>query len=379
MKSLNPEILREKIENTINDDIANGRVGAAAVCVCQDGKELYRGFFADSSAGFEVKENTVFRLASMTKPITAVAVLILVDRGLIALDDRVSKYIKGFQEIYIGKLENDHAVADKRSETPITVRHLLTHTSGLGSGPIGDKMSAKFPVTERKTLSQVVDYYTECLLDFEPSSKQCYSGVFAFDVLARIVEIASGKAFSDFLAEELFEPLGMKNTTFSPTEEQWSRMIPMHNRADGKNIIADFPENSIFEGFSTTYTCGGAGLVSTLDDYLKFATMLLQHGYAGNRRIISEKAFQEMTRPQVSEAIMPGAERWGLSVRVITSESYGALPVGAFGWSGAYGTHFWVDPKNRITAVYLKNSRYDGGSGALTARILEENVSSALN
>ena len=378
MKIIDEKILGHEIEKSIKEDIENGRVGGAAVCVWQSGKELYRNYFSNIAGGFDVKEDTIFRMASMTKPITAVAVLILVDRGLISLDDKVSDYIKGFEEMPLGRVENAEVISVGKAQNPITVRHLLSHTSGLISGPVGEKMLAKFPVAERVSLEKVVDYYTNCPLDFDPFTQQAYSGVAAFDVLARVVEIVSGKSYSVFLAEEIFEPLGMKDTTFAPDDEQWSRMIPMHDRADEKSVIADFPKGSIFGGFPTSYTCGGAGLASTLGDYLKFAKMLYNRGEANGKRIISEQAFDEMIKPQVSQEIMPGSEQWGLSVRVITSEN-NLLPVGAFGWSGAYGTHFWIDPETHVIAVYMKNSLYDGGSGAVTARDLEKNVKTAMN
>lgn len=378
MKKIDTEILREKIEKSINDDISNGLVGGAAVCVTQNGEELYRGYFADSPAGFSVDSNTVFRLASMTKPITAVATLILVDRNMISLDDDASSYINGLKNMSVGKLTDGRPTAEKTSVNPITIRSLLNHTSGLISGPVGDAFLKTFPAETRKSLEQVIKFYTGCMLDFETATKQAYSSVAAFDVLARIVEMVSQKSFSDFLADEIFKPLGMADTTFAPTDEQWARMIPMHNTQNGKNVIAPFPANSVFAGFPTTYTCGGAGLASTLDDYLKFARMLLNRGVAPSGRIISESVFEEMTKPQVSESIMPGFERWGLSVRVITDPKHPALPVGSFGWSGAYGTHFWIDPENQIMAVYMKNSLYDGGSGALTAATLEKNVAASL-
>ena len=118
-------------------------------------------------------------------------------------------------------------------------------------------------------------------------------------------------------------------------------------------------------------------MASTLDDYSAFAEMLLNKGNAGEKQIISPELIEMMATPQLPKSIMPDPQVWGLGVRVITHESYKILPVGAFGWSGAYGTHFWVDPVNKITAVYLKNSAYDGGSGALTAAHFEEDVTNS--
>jgi CubicO group peptidase (beta-lactamase class C family) len=170
----------------------------------------------------------------------------------------------------------------------------------------------------------------------------------------------------------------MTNTTFVPSEEQWKNLIQMHDRVDGKSVVAPWKENCIFEDFPCTHFLGGAGLVSTLEDYLKFATMLLNRGMTSEKRLISEKTFSLMEIPHVSEKIMPGNERWGLGVRVIVSEEYHDLPVGAFGWSGAYGTHFWIDPENRIAAVYMKNSEIDSGAANESARKFEAALKDAL-
>ena len=132
------------------------------------------------------------------------------------------------------------------------------------------------------------------------------------------------------------------------------------------------PKNCVFENVPTTHSLGGAGFVSSLKDYAAFAGMLLNKGKINENRVITEKAVALLSSPQVPESIMPGNWRWGLGMRVITGENYKYLPVGAFGWSGAYGTHFWVDPVNNIAAVYMKNSKYDGGSGAVTAYNFEK-------
>jgi len=325
-----------------------------------------------------VSENTLFRMASMTKPITAAAILILADRGALDLNDPIADFLPEFRKMYIGRMGQEAPECIVPAQTLITLRHLLTHSSGLGSGPVGDYLYAKLPARKRTDLERVVKYYAENLLDFEPYTSQCYSGIHGFDVLARIVEVVSGMAYDKFLEKELFLPLGMTDTTFDPTPQQWSRMVPMHSYENGFGKVVDFHKNSIFEGFPTTCFAGGAGLASTLQDYKKFAAMLLNYGKFGDKQLIGKKWIREMAIPQLPLSLMKGPEVWGLGVRVITEESYADLPCGTFGWSGAYGTHFWVDPVNRITAVYLKNSLYDGGSGALTARRFEQDVNGAL-
>lgn len=378
MKIINADLLKDKIDNTVKADIKAEKVGAVSICVFQNGKEVYRGHFANKKAGFTANDKTIYRLASMTKPVTAVAVLILVDRGLINLDDKISKYIPGFESMKLGSIDNGKIEFTGAAHTPITIRHLLSHTSGLGGWEASWVYLSQLPVEERTSLAKVVDYYTNCPLDFEPFSREAYSAIHAFDVLARIVEIVSDKAYDKFLQEEILEPLGMEDTTFAPDKEQLSRMTPVHGYSDGKAYIHSYPDGTVFEGFPVTYFCGGAGLASTISDYEKFVLFLLNKGSVNNRQLVSENLIEEMAKAQIPASIMPGNNNWGLGVRVISDKSYKYLPVGTFGWSGAYGTHFWVDPENKITAIYMKNSCYDGGAGASTAAAFEKDVNSAL-
>lgn len=378
MCRLNEKRLRERVRTTVLADIESGRVGGVAVAVTQDGKTVYQECFGDERIGIHVSENTLFRMASMTKPITAAAILILADRGELELDAPIADFLPEFRKMYIGRMGQEVPECIAPAQTLITIRHLLTHSGGLGSGPVGDYIYAKMPAKERTSLTRVVKCYAENPLDFEPYTSQCYSGIHGFDVLARVVEVVSGMDYDKFLEKELFSPLGMVDTTFAPTAQQWSRMVPMHSYENGLGKVVDFYKNSVFEGFPTTCFAGGAGLASTLQDYKKFAAMLLDDGKFEGRQLISEKRIREMATPQLPLSLMNGPEIWGLGVRVITEESYADLPCGTFGWSGAYGTHFWVDPVNRITAVYLKNSLYDGGSGASTARRFEQDVNGAL-
>ena len=152
--------------------------------------------------------------------------------------------------------------------------------------------------------------------------------------------------------------------------------MAMHNRVDGENTVAFMPNGCVYADFPATHYMGGAGLVSTLSDYSKFAEMLLNKGKVGKSKIVKESTFNSLCTPQVSTDIMPGHTQWGLGVRVI-SEGHPYMPEGTFGWSGAYGSHFWVDPANKIFAVYMKNSLTDGGSGNESATKFEQAVYSS--
>ena len=198
-------------------------------------------------------------------------------------------------------------------------------------------------------------------------------------MLVKIIEKITKTDYLHFLQQEIFEPCEMVNTTFIPSHEQWKQIIAMHNKIDGNNSVAKMKENCVFVEYPCTHYLGGAGLVSTLDDYSKFAKMLLNKGKTPKKQILSEETFRLLHTPFVSEEIMPSNERWGLGVRVIVKESYKTLPVGTFGWSGAYGSHFWVDPTNKVAAVFMKNSLFDGGAGNESARNFEKAVNDSFH
>ena len=376
MIKLDKSIVREKIEKRINDDIASGRVGGAQVIVKQDGEVIYENCFGMSDEGRALAPDSMFRLASMTKPITGVAIMKQVSKGLVSLDDPLDKFIPAYGEMEIGGVDADGNITIKgKAEGKIKILHLMTHTSGVACGELGGKLGSKLKKEDFTDLKSITDAYANLPISFEPYTAQAYSGTIGFDLLARVVELTSGMAYNEFVKKEIFEPLEMVDTTFTPSPEQWDRMVRMHNFVDGKAIFAPLNRNSIFGDYPLTYFCGGAGLTSTVADYIKFADMLLANGKGTNgAEILDEDLVKQMRTVAVPDHVMPGNQKWGLTMRVITDDSYKRLPKNTYGWSGAYGTHFWVDPDNKITAVYMKNSSYDGGSGALTAARFEEDV-----
>ena len=383
MHTIDTDSLKIRIETAAHSDIESGRVGGIATAVMQNGKLCYQGCFGDERLGIQVSEHTLFRMASMTKPITAIAVLMLIDQGKFALDTPVSDILPEFGQMYVGEIQDGKVKRLKLADSPLTVRNLLTHSSGLGGGEIDHYLNHTFPHAKRISIECVVQRLAQMPLDYEPNTAWAYSALHAFDVLARIVEITSEIPYGSFLKQNIFDPLEMHDTTFSPTEKQWAKMIPMHTYEDGIGKIINMPPNNVYEEIPTTCCCAGAGLASTLHDYKKFANMLLNGGMANGTRFISPRQFAEFAAPQLSLSIMDNHIRgekmpyqsWGLSVRVVTDAAYGTLPCGSFGWSGAYGTHFWVDPQNQIVAIYLKNSCYPGE----TASRFEQAVYSSLN
>ena len=370
---LDKDRVKENIEKRINDDLASGRIGGAICLVKQNCETVYRNCFGCSADGKQLADDAIFRLASMTKPITGVAIMRQIEKGLASLDDTIDRFIPEYSEMELGRVSDGRVEIVGRAQSQIKILHLLTHTSGVACGALGKALSRAYqPGT---TVEDVAMEYASMPLSFEPYSAQAYSGRVGFDLLARVVELTSDMPYDEYLKKEIFEPLGMKDTTFTPTSEQWDRAVCMHNLKDGESVFLPLDRDHIFGGLPMTYFCGGAGLVSTLSDYERFADMLLCGGMAkGGERILSENSVRLMRTAAVPESVMPGMQKWGLSMRVITSPSYARLPVGSFGWSGAYGTHFWVDPENEIVGIYMKNSFYDGGSGAVTAANFEKDV-----
>lgn len=372
MKTLNTQRLLENVRRAAEYDLSENNVTGSAYKVMQNGEALLEEYFGytDISESNRVSADTVYRLASMTKPVTAAAVLILVDRGLLSLDAKAKDFYPRLEDIHIITGDGEDLGISK---TDITVMHLLTHTSGFGS-----IKSPRIKEADKATIDGTVNYYISEGLDFEPFTRQAYSAYAAFDVVAGIIEKITDRDYGEFLQTEIFSPCGMTDTTFSPSYEQESRIITMHNKRDGKSCVGKTHPGCIFESFPYSHKLAGAGLASTLTDYSKFAEMLLRNGKTENRRVLSEGTARLMGVPFVPKEIMPGRERWGLGVRVVTEEYETGIQVGSFGWSGAYGSHFWVDPVNGITAVFMKNSRFDGGASNRSACRFEEAVYSAL-
>lgn len=376
MRVLDKDRLIENITKRAYEDIRQHNVGGISVAVSQNDRLIFKGHFG--AEPFSVSDDTLFRLASMTKPITAVAIMILCEHGCINLDDPIEKYLPIFKDIPVAIFQNGEQKAAHVPETKPTIRHLLTHSSGLLGGEVGLYYADKMTDADKATLDASIAFYAKTALSFEPGTKQEYSGVPAFDILGKIIEVVTGKRLDEYLKETVFDPLDMGDTTFIPSAKQWERMIGMHGKKNGKSVQVEMPDGCVFADYPVSHLAGGAGLVSSLRDYMNFAQMLLNNGEFHGKRVLQESSVKQMSTPQLSKAVQPGNERWGLGVRVITGSAYNRLPVGAFGWSGAYGTHFWVDPVNRITAIYMRNSIDAGGSGAVTASNFEQDVYDAL-
>jgi CubicO group peptidase (beta-lactamase class C family) len=298
-------------------------------------------------------KDTLFKIASMTKPITAIAVMMLADEGKLSPADFVEKHLPEFSgQLLVADRSNDQLILKKPSR-PITIHDLLTHTSGLpGSYPpgLGDLYRSR-----NRTLAEATLVISQQPLQFEPGTKWAYCNP-GIDTLGRIVEVVSGQRFEDFLQKRLFEPLGMTDTTFYPSKDQLARLAVVYGPENGKlvpsrNLILECPETG------AKHPVPAGGLYSTAADLAKLYQMMLRQGQWHGQQLLSKKAVETMTRLQTG-GITTGFTNgmgWGYGFAVVR-EPIGVtemLSPGSYGHGGAFGTQGWIDPHKGIFTILL--------------------------
>jgi CubicO group peptidase (beta-lactamase class C family) len=304
--------------------------------------------WADVAAQRPMQPNTLFWIASMTKPLTGVAILMLQDEGLLKVSDPVAKYLPAFANLRTpsGKPAN------------LTITHLLTHTSGLGeaSGP---------EAQQARTLADLVPLWLAAPTQFEPGTRwrYCQSGI---NAAGHIVEVLSGLSFDVFLQQRVFDPLGMPDTTFYPTDEQRQRLATAYARDAASGTLNPVPARSDF-GSRNRPPQGNGGLFSTGPDYARFCQMLLQGGTLDGRRYLSPEALHYLTTPQTgdiptgffqNDAFGQHGNKygWGIGTCVLRTPHEGVasmLSPGTYGHGGAWGTQAWIDPVRQVAYVLM--------------------------
>ena len=381
MARLNPVRLEKALLKRAKEDLRRHNISCAAMQVWQSGHPvctLYCGY-QDFSRREHLQPGAIFRLASMTKPVTAAACLLAVQQGLFQLEDDVAEYLPQYASLDLGRIDGQGRPALlARARQNLKIWHLLTHSSGLLSADeLGSLQQDLMPHEAYADLDTAVAYYAgRTFLSFEPGSRTSYSGYASFDVLALIISKCSGLSYSDFISKYLFQPLGVKDLTFTPDQDQWQRMVSMADKAVNGLVTVEMGRHT-FEKFPLTYTCAGASLAGSLEDYARFAQLLLDGSWQG-KSLIDKQLIEQMRTPRMPLAEDGAAvDSWGLGGRVTLPGN--RQPVGAYGWSCAYGTHFWVDTQHEISAVYLKNMRWHDSHGhGLTGSNFESDVMSAL-
>lgn len=309
-------------------------------------------------------KDAVFRLASMTKPITSVAVMMLVEEGKIRLNDPVSRFIPEFKSLKVA-MPVETAAPGRGSEIyvipasrEITIQDLLTHTSGMVSGGLGARQASKLaPRNPNDTLADYIPRLAAVPLDFQPGSQWSYSGTAGPDILGRVVELVSGTTYDLYLRQRIFDPLGMKDTFFYPAEDRRPRLVTLYQRtAEGLS------KSQNQDGFSTkTYFSGGAGLMSTPEDYLQFAQMLANGGELKGKRLLSPRTVELMAANHVGDMFNGKLGRpahgmgFGFLMQVVLDsvQTDRQVSTGSFGWDGAYGTLVWINPREKMVEILM--------------------------
>jgi CubicO group peptidase (beta-lactamase class C family) len=368
----------QRIHELMQQNIDAGNFAGAVTLVARNGRIAHfetHGMM-DLDAKKSMAKDAIFRIMSMTKPIVGVSVLMLLEEGKISLNDPVSKFITQLKDLEVAvplpsapsspfappsQAPQDPRFYTMPADREITIRDLLTHTSGLVSGPISMSQNTKVIYKEGETLADYIPRLGSVPLEFQPGTKWAYSAQAGIDTLVRIVEIISGQTFDKFLEHRLLEPLGMKDTSFYLGEALKPRIATLYRKTSNGLQMQNDP--AFMNG---TYLSGGGGLFSTAEDYLRFGLMLANGGEFEGKRILGRRTIEMMRAIHIPDTL-PGrkpGEGFGLTVSVISDFGAAgtALSNGSFGWSGAFGTHFWVDPKEKIVAVLMTQ----GGSIDLT-------------
>jgi CubicO group peptidase (beta-lactamase class C family) len=354
----------QRIHETMMQHIDAHDISGAVTLVARKGRIAHfeaHGLM-DIDSKRPMQKDAIFRLASMSKPITGVAILMLMEEGKIRLTDPVSKFIPEFKNMKVAVVRESAgggrgvaASAEPQFYTipanrEITVRDLLSHVSGLVSGPISSAEAVKLGRKPTDTLADYIPRLGAVPLEFQPGSRWSYSPGAGFDTLGRIVEIISGQSFDQFLRQRIFDPLEMSSTTFYPGSDRALRVASMY-RKSGQGLEKQPNEPS------KVYFSGAGGLSAPAEDYAQFGQMLSNGGVLNGKRLLSPKTVELMSSVHAPDTLQgrPLGRSFGLSVQVVNNAVVANFRVsdGSYGWDGAFGTHFWVDPKEKIVGIVM--------------------------
>ncbi len=363
-----------RIDAMCQEAVAAGDVPGIVALVARKGKIVYHKAFgmADNQSNRQLKRDDIFRIASQTKAITATAVMMLWEEGKFQLDDPISKYIPEFKNPQVLKTFRyaDTSYTTEAAKREITIRHLLTHTSGLGYGVIdGDErfkmMYYKAGITDLFTteaisIEQSVKKLAQLPLHHHPGEAYAYSE--GLDVLGYFIEIMSGMPFDEFLRKRLFEPLGMNDTYFYLPENKANRLVSVQKRENGKWLrypITFYDPDYPIKGAKRFFS-GGAGLSSTAKDYATFLQMYLNKGELNGVRILSRTTVQTILSNQSAD-LFGGANRdYGLAFGILTEAGQatgGQGNAGTFDWGGYFNTQYFADPEEQIIGIIMKQTQ----------------------
>jgi CubicO group peptidase (beta-lactamase class C family) len=357
-----------RYQQFLDDDKLAGLI----TVVARDGKVVHFEAFGsmDTERGKPMAPDTIFRMYSMTKPVTGAAVMILVDEGKLALTDPVSSHIPEFANarVLVEGENGEHSTVP--AQAPMTLWHLMTHTGGLTYGGRDSTLSKMYTDNgvdsdggSGLTLEEFAEKVAAMPLLFEPGTRWNY-GV-SMDVLGRVVEVVSGQRYGDFLEARIFAPLGMKDSAFHVPDEKLERLAANYGPAENGKRLIDDPETSRYRKIPSLDS-GGGGMVGTAPDYLRFAQMLLNGGELDGVRILSTESVEEMITNQLPKGLgeapvnlLPGVDFGGLGFGYCGAavmegrETTLFGPAGVYSWGGAASTDFWIDRHERLVGMVL--------------------------
>lgn len=365
-----------RVDGLIQSYIDKGAFPGVAAIVVRNGKIVYHKAFgrSDLDVNKPLSKDAIFRIASMTKAITSLAVMMLHEEGKIMLDDPISKYVPEFAKPVVLDTfnEKDSTYTTVPAKREITIRHLLTHTSGLNYNVIASdpRMRAIYTkaggipdafVTQNYTLGEMVKKLAKQPLNHQPGEKWTYG--LNTDVLGYLVEVVSGESLNQFFQKRIFEPLGMKDTHFYLPDAKKDRLAKLYSEDKDKKLvktetIKTLPVNPDYPiTGAKTYFSGGGGLSSTAYDYAIFLQMLLNNGVYNGKRLLSRKGVDLFTSTNQTDALFPTAGNYfSLGFEVIGEKGHSKdlNSIGTFSWGGAFSTHYFADPKEKICVVLMK-------------------------
>jgi CubicO group peptidase (beta-lactamase class C family) len=364
----------QRINDVVKTYIDSGQISGAVTMVSRKGRIAH--FEAQGLMDIEgkapMRKDAIFRMASMSKPVTGVAILMLMEEGKVRLTDPVSRFIPEFKNPKVAFLKPSQAsvppppapgqrppepeIYTVPAERELTIRDLMTHTNGLETGGPGSREGNRLsPRSTSSTLAAFVPTLGAVPLDFQPGSKWQYSALAGIETLGRVVEITSGMTFDQFLQKRIFEPLGMKDTAFYPTQDRMPRVVTLYERKPSGLSRIDTPA-----WLATKTLFSGGGLWSTPEDYMHFAQMLVNSGQLNGKRLLSPRTVDLMSSNHVGDLFASAAARnkgmgFGLTVEVVMDAvaANRRESNGSFGWDGAFGTHFWVDRKEQLVGLLM--------------------------